>query len=389
MTENILRVCYFGTYREEYPRNQNMIEGLRRNGVQVTECHESLWKGIEDRVRAASGGWISPKFICRVIRSYFRLLKKYRSVGDYDILIVGYPAQFDVILGWILARLKGKPLCWDILMSIYLVAIERGLDKVSPITTKFLRIVENLACRLPDLLILESLEYMRWFCKTHQISEQRFNLVPMGVDELKYLPLEGYDISDDLFRIVYYGSFIRNHGVPVILEAAKLLSQEDNFQFELIGIGPELDRCKEWVANERLANIEFAGWLTDEDLHDHIAKACLCLGIFGDTPQSMMTIQHKILECLAFRKPVITGKSDLILRTFQHKQHLYICERSAESLADGIREIICDPALRERMAMGGYFFFKEHFSVGEIGRVFLECLEPLIKKSRKGRQNLL
>jgi glycosyltransferase involved in cell wall biosynthesis len=311
MEEKILRVCYFGTYREEYPRNQNMIAGLRRNGVQVTECHESLWQGIEDRVQAASGGWINPKFIFRVIRSYFRLLKKYRSVYDYDILIVGYPAQFDVILGWILTRLRRKPLCWDILMSVYLVAIERGLDKVSPLTTKLLKIVESMACRLPNLLILESQEYKRWFCETHRISEQRFNLVPMGVDESKYLPLEKADVSDDLFRIVYYGSFIRNHGVPVILEAAKLLSHETEFQFELIGIGPELDRCREWAINEKLPNLEFLGWLNDEELHDHIAKACLCLGIFGDTPQSMMTIQHKILECLAFRKPLITGKSDL------------------------------------------------------------------------------
>ena len=37
-----MRVCYFGTYRAEYSRNQIMIEGLRRNGVEVIECHETL-----------------------------------------------------------------------------------------------------------------------------------------------------------------------------------------------------------------------------------------------------------------------------------------------------------------------------------------------------------
>jgi len=360
-----------------------MIEGLSLNGVQVIECHEKLWRGIEDRVQAASGGWKNPKFLLRVMKSYLSLLKKYRKVGDYDVMVVGYPAQFDVFLAWILARLKGKPLCWDILMSVYQVAVERSLDKVSSFTTKFLKFAESLACRLPDLLVLESQEYMKWFCKTHRISEQRFNLVPMGVDERKYPPLDPSEAPGGLFKILYYGSFIRNHGVPVMLEAAKLLREEGNYQFILIGVGPEADRCKEWVANEKLHNVEFLGWVSDEELRQQVAQVSLCLGIFGDTPQSMMTIQHKILECLAFRKPLITGKSDLIQRTFGHKQQMYICDRNAEALAAGIRELYQNPDLRERITIGGYHFVKEHFSLNEIGRIFLGCLETLIHQPVK------
>ena len=61
VTDKKMRVCYFGTYRVRYSRNQIMIEGLRRNGVEVIECHEELWRGIEDRVEVASGGW---KLVC-------------------------------------------------------------------------------------------------------------------------------------------------------------------------------------------------------------------------------------------------------------------------------------------------------------------------------------
>lgn len=61
-----LRVCYFGTYRSNYSRNRIMIEGLRRNGVIVEECHETLWLGIEDRVQIASGGWRNPAFFSEV-----------------------------------------------------------------------------------------------------------------------------------------------------------------------------------------------------------------------------------------------------------------------------------------------------------------------------------
>ena len=40
-----LRVCYFGTYRAEYSRNQILLEGLRRSGVEVVmgKCLITMW----------------------------------------------------------------------------------------------------------------------------------------------------------------------------------------------------------------------------------------------------------------------------------------------------------------------------------------------------------
>ena len=86
-----LTVCYFGTYRAEYSRNQIMIEALRCNGVEVIECQEQLWEGIEDRVETVEGGWFTFTFWKRVVRAYLNLLRKYQKTGEYDVLIVGYP----------------------------------------------------------------------------------------------------------------------------------------------------------------------------------------------------------------------------------------------------------------------------------------------------------
>ena len=99
-----LRVVYFGTYRAEYARNQILIEGLRRVGVEVVECHTSLWRGVEDRVQAASGGWMNPSFLGRLMRTYLQLLMNYRQIGKYDILVVGYPGHMDIFPAWLLAH---------------------------------------------------------------------------------------------------------------------------------------------------------------------------------------------------------------------------------------------------------------------------------------------
>jgi len=200
-----LCVLYFGTYREEYSRNKILIDGLRQNGVEVIECHETLWHGIDDRVHLASGGWRSPSFWWRAVCAYFRLFQKYLRVDDYDVMVIGYPGQFDVFLGYFLSRIKHRPLCWDILMSIYLVAIERKLDSRSPFTVRMLGWIERLACRLPELLILESPEYVGWFCDTHSLSPDRFSLVPLGANiNITFLPIE--DHESEVFRVVYFGS---------------------------------------------------------------------------------------------------------------------------------------------------------------------------------------
>ena len=52
-----LRICYFGTYRANYTRNQILLKGLRaQEGAEVYECHATLWYGIEDRVEQVPGG---------------------------------------------------------------------------------------------------------------------------------------------------------------------------------------------------------------------------------------------------------------------------------------------------------------------------------------------
>jgi len=58
-----VRVCYFGTYRAGYSRNQIMQEGLRRNGVDLVTCQAPLWSGIGGPVQAASGGWARLGFL--------------------------------------------------------------------------------------------------------------------------------------------------------------------------------------------------------------------------------------------------------------------------------------------------------------------------------------
>ncbi len=386
MSKKRLRVCYFGTYRATYSRNEIMIEGLRRNGIDVIECHAQLWHSFEDRVHIASGAWMHPKFWWRVLRTYGRLLYRYwRLAGKYDVLIVGYPGQADVFLARILSKMHGKPLAWDIFMSIYLIAMERKLDERSKGTVTLIRWLEKTACSMADMLILDTSDYVAWFEATHQVAPERFRLVPTGADERIFTPMNAKNTplprEQTVFRVVYYGTFIPNHGVEYIIEAARLLAHNTDIHFELIGGGPEKEKAEQLAQRYALSNVTFTTWLSKDALVARVAQADVCLGAFGTTPQSMMTVQNKIYEALAMQKPIITGDSSAVREVLEHGTYIYLCERAnPQSLADAILRLYGDVRLCKHMAEDGYRKFLDTFDITHIGQHFAQHLYHLVER---------
>lgn len=374
-----LRVCYFGTYRASYSRNQIMIEGLRRAGVEIVECQSPLWQGIEDRVQAASGGWLRLAFAWRVARTYWRLLRAYRRIGDYDVMMLGYPGQLDVYLARVLTWLRRKPLVLDVFMSLYLIASERGLTARHPITGRLIYWLEKLALRLPDLLIQDTAEYVAGFQEVYGLEPERFRLVPTGADDRVFCPVEAARRDDGLFRVLYYGTFIPNHGVEHIIEAARLLRHSPDIRFELIGEGPTKAQAVALVEEYGLENVTFVDWLDKSALPHKAAEADVLLGVFGTTPQSMMTIQNKIYEGLALARPVITGDSPTIRAHLEHGATAWLVERTnPQALAGAILALRDDPSLRERLARQGHRLFVQKFSIACIGDQTQRYLEALV-----------
>jgi glycosyltransferase involved in cell wall biosynthesis len=379
-TRKALRVCYFGTYRATYPRNRLNIERLRLNGVEVVECHAALWKGMEDREQVAGGGWLKPGFWLRGISAYLRLIWRYLHVGRYDVLVVGYPGQPDIPLARLLTWLSRKPLVYDVMMSIYLIAQERGLEQSSSFSLQLIRSIERLACRLPDRLIIDTPEYSRWYQDNYHIPPEKIRLLPLGADDRLFKPLDCHEKDDSIFLCLYYGTFIHNHAPGVIVEAARLLAGDPTIRFEMIGRGPEREKTVALANSYGLANLTFIEWMEVDELVQRAACVDVILGTFGVTPQALMTMQHKIHEGLAMAKPVINGESPVMSSTLQHGETIYLCERqNPRALADGILTLRDDKQLRLRLARQGHEFYQANLTFEIIGRKLAGYLEELKK----------
>ena len=87
-----MKVCYWGTFERQYPRNAVLISGLRQNGIEVVECHFALWKeGFRyNKLTLLSGFVIKLRFLSRALVAYSTLIYRYLFLGEHDAVVVGY-----------------------------------------------------------------------------------------------------------------------------------------------------------------------------------------------------------------------------------------------------------------------------------------------------------
>jgi glycosyltransferase involved in cell wall biosynthesis len=185
--------------------------------------------------------------------------------------------------------------------------------------------------------------------------------------------------DDRCFRALYYGTFIPNHGVDQIVRAAALLKSEPDVRIDLVGTGPERQQAEALARELEAWNVEFVDWVDREELPYRVAAADLCLGAFGQTEQSLRTVQNKIYEGLAMRRPVVTGDSPTMRAALVHGRHVYLVPRGDPSaLAEAILTLKRDPALRERLAGEGYELFQSRFTLAAIGAQMASHLQEVM-----------
>jgi len=372
-----IAVCYFGTYDANHVRNRLLIKGLRSNGVEVTECHAKLWQGTEDKVREVERGLINPRLWWRLLAAYVRLLLKYLRVRNWDVMVVGYAGHLDVLLARALASIAHKPLVFDAFLSLHETLVhDRGLsDEKSMIASLAFRL-ERAACRLSDLVLLDTQAHARYFASKYGLPPTKFRRIWVGADESIYHPMPG-PREEAPFTVIYFGKFIPLHGVQYIVEAAAELAAHPNISFELIGKGQTYGETRRLAQRLQVRNIIWRPeWLKPAELAQRVAQADVCLGIFGTSAKAGRVIPSKAYIALAMRKPLITRDSPAAREVLVSGKNSLLCPAGdAQALARCILALKDDPGLRERIAHNGHELFKSAFTSRAIGLEMKTLLE--------------
>ena len=381
-----MKVCFFGTYEKDFPSNRIIIKGLKRNGIDVIECHIPLW----EKYRNKHGNFLKLfsmfKLIVGLVSVYIRLgLMFFSKCKNVNVFIVGYIGQLDIFfLKALLFFKKNKPkILFVPLVSLYDTAIaDRNLANKNSLFAKCLFYIDKFSFKIADLIIFDTNEHIKYISNLFSLDKNKFERVWVGADEdvfyprysssdkeINYLPPDKEGLKWVVFQVLFIGKYIPLHGLAYIIKAAKLLENENDIKFKIIGSG-QLD---EEIMNLRkeldIKNIDFIDWIEYNELIDEINRVDVVLGIFGGTGKSLRVIPNKVFHAIACRKPVITGDSLAMRELFADTKNILFCEnRNSESLKNAILKLKNDNELKNKIAEGGYGIFKNDLTCKEIGK---------------------
>ncbi len=377
-----MRICFFGTYtlEEGYPVNRIILQGLRSVGVEVVECHVRLWQRPQQRW--SSRKWfLSPVFWLNAIGLYLKLTFKYFRLGSYDLMVVGYLGHQDIFLARFLNLFKTRPLVLIAFNSLYETVVQdRELFSPDHPIALFLHWLDKTACRLADLVLLDTQAHIDYFIREFKLPASKFLCVFVGSDLNLPTPVPSGPAREKVtLDILFVGTYIPLHGIETIIKAAKILENQPDLQFTLVGQGQLYPKIQSMAHQMELRNLKMIDrWIPTSELINYIVRADICLGIFGSGEKAQRVIPCKVFDALAMIKPLITADTPAARELLIHGENAYLCPIGDEqALAGQILQLKNDPVLRQSIATKGYQTYLKFCAPDTIGMVLVQVFHTL------------
>ncbi len=321
-TPNPLRapVCFFGIYDPGYAHTRMLREGLEAHEYEVVECQvdPAQFKGVQ---------------------KFFELARLARRLKTqrFSFVLVCFPGHS---VAWLARLLFPRQLIvLDALLSLYDSNVH-DRKKYTRLSMRAVRdwLLDWSSCTVATKVLLDTTAHIEYFTKKFDIPAYKFIRVPVGTLPTVFFP-QNIQIPPEPFRIHFHGSYIPLQGIPTILAAARLLEKEQ-VQFSVVGSGQDsiaIQASAQDLVQEGI--VTFSEKVPLSELAERMARAHVCLGIFGDTEKTQRVIPNKVYEALAMGKPIITADTPAARELLSEETAILIPATNAEALAAAVRAL--------------------------------------------------
>lgn len=366
------RVIAAGTYDPGFSHNRKLIALLEAAGHEVATCQVDLWGDKRHEIVKQRKADV----LVRAALAYPRLIWRFLRIRRGDAVIVMHPGWFDMIVLAPLARLRRMPMLFNAFISLYdTVVSDRKLVSPTSLLGKLLRVVDRLSLRLASRVLADTPCHAEYFVELAGIPRERIGVVWVGAWDQIFTPRP--EVEHEPPRVLFYGTFIALHGLETIIRAAKLV-EADGITVRIIGSGqeqPAFDRVMHELAP---TNVETIASVPLEQLPDEIANATICLGIFGTSDKARRVVPHKVFECAAVGRPIITADTEGMRTAFDENEVMMVPPGDATALAAAIRSLTAQPELRHRLGRACHERYVRSFSVDVLTKVLDGELETML-----------
>ena len=307
-----------------------------------------------------------------------------RSSGNQDVVVVSSPTFFAIGTAALLAKLKRARFVVEIRDLWPAVFIELGVIR-SRTLIRILEALELAAYHHADAVVVVS-DGFREHISARGVPTEKITVIPNGVDlhrfTLQRTPKprrSSLGCTDNETLVLYIGAHGISQGLGTILQAAQLLNSEA-IHFAFVGDGAQKSDLERQVQEARLTNVSFFSSVNSKEVPGIIAAADICLVPLRNIPLFQTFIPSKMFEFLAMERAVIgslTGEAALILKDAGGS---VVAPEDSEALAEEIRRLAANPALRVHMGQKGREFVQNHFNRQALAQRYVHLLEQVVSQ---------
>lgn len=299
----------------------------------------------------------------------------------YDVVQVHAPPDF-LIVSALIPRIFRSRVILDIHDRSPDMFSMRFPGRLGARSRALLECLEQLATRFADVVLTVHDPYARELVALGTPAEKVI-VVMNSLDE-RLLPSPKQPVAAP-FRIVYHGSLTPHYGVHVLLDAvSQIVAHGVDTRVEIFGEGDALPDLRARVAALGLSTrVGIDGrFLPQRIVLERVNGASV--GVIPNLPTQLnrFALSSKMFEYVALGVPVVAAGLPTLQEHFSDDEVRFFEAGSADSLADALLAVACDPhdaRLRAERARRRY----ESYRWGVNSRRYLEVIDRL---SSRGSQ---
>jgi glycosyltransferase involved in cell wall biosynthesis len=304
----------------------------------------------------ASGvaGYVLEFLYCWIMTAILSL-RVWREQG-LDVLHACNPPETFFVLG-AFYRLFGKAFLFDHHDLSPEMYVAKG-GRPGGLLHRGLEWMERRTFATADVVIAPNESHRQIAVERGRVPAGRVFVVRSGPDfqRLRLLPPEPALRGGARYLACYLGEMCPQDGVDYLLRAADLLVRERgrrDIRFVLLGGGPSLPDLRALRDSLDLQPyVDFTGRVSDEDLCRYLSTADVCLDPDPLTEWSDRSTMNKIMEYMAFGKPIVAFR--LKENAFSAGEAAHLVEpNSIAGFADAVESLLADEARRAQMGRAG------------------------------------
>lgn len=256
-------------------------------------------------------------------------------------------------------------------------AVELGMLKPG-LLTRVLYALERFNYRVVDRVSTIS-EGMRRRILEKQVPAAKTFLFRNWANDQQVRPMDRmtplraeWGLGAEHFVVLYSGNLGRKQGLESLLAAARHLRDARHVRIVIVGNGAEQPELVRRAAEMQLDNVTFRPLQPMERLSELLATADVSV-IPQKRAVTDIVLPSKLCNILASARPVVAAApetSDLAMILRDGDCGILVEPEDGAQLADGIRRLMGDAALRERTARNAHQYAERHLSQMSVMRKF-------------------